>query len=93
MYLMLLIPELYEMKSDIYVYRKFETEVVAMTANMLHGDSKVVGSLTSGGTESILMAVKTYRDRARALFPNIKKPEMVSVKAQMWLMSLLILYV
>jgi sphinganine-1-phosphate aldolase len=57
---------------------KFETEVVAMTANMLHGDSKVVGSLTSGGTESILMAVKTYRDRARALFPNIKKPEMVA---------------
>ena len=58
-------------------YRKFETEVVAMTANMLHGDDKVVGSLTSGGTESILMAVKTYRDRARALFPNIKEPEMV----------------
>ena len=49
-----------------------------MTANMLHGDGDVVGSLTSGGTESILTAVKTYRDRAASLFPHIKHPEMVS---------------
>lgn len=28
--------------------RKFETETVAMTASMLHGDHNVVGSLTSG---------------------------------------------
>ena len=58
--------------------KQFETEVVAMVANMLHGDGDVVGSVTSGGTESILMAVKTYRDRARHLFPNIKHPEIVS---------------
>ena len=32
-----------------------------MTATMLNADSKACGSLTSGGTESILMAVKTYR--------------------------------
>ena len=57
--------------------RKFETEAVAMTANMLHGNSEVVGNLTSGGTESILMAVKTYRDRAKSLFPHIAEPEMV----------------
>ena len=51
-----------------------------MTADMLNGDDDVVGSLTSGGTESILMAMKTYRDRARKLFPQIKHPEMVSVR-------------
>jgi glutamate/tyrosine decarboxylase-like PLP-dependent enzyme len=33
--------------------------------------------MTSGGTESILMAVKTYRDWAEDKFPNIKEPEMV----------------
>lgn len=58
--------------------RQFEVETVAMVADMLHGDGECVGSITSGGTESILMAVKTYRDRARKLFPNITKPEVVS---------------
>lgn len=57
--------------------RKFETETVAMVADMLHGDGMCVGSVTSGGTESILTAVKTYRDRARKLFPTIKQPEIV----------------
>ena len=52
--------------------RKFEAEVIRMTANMLHGDSKVCGAITSGGTESIIMAVKAYRDTN----PNIKNPEM-----------------
>ena len=42
-------------------YSKFELECIAMTATMLNADSRACGSLTSGGTESILMAVKTYR--------------------------------
>ena len=50
-----------------------------MTASMLHGDVNVVGNITSGGTESILCAVKAYRDRARHLYPGITQPEMVSV--------------
>ena len=37
---------------------------------------QVRGTMTSGGTESILLAVKTYRDRARELY-NITEPEMV----------------
>ncbi|CAI7990790.1 Sphingosine-1-phosphate lyase, partial [Geodia barretti] len=57
---------------------RFETETVAMAAGMLHGNERVVGSVTSGGTESILMAVKTYRDRARDLWPHITQPEMVA---------------
>lgn len=45
--------------------RRLEREVVHMTASMLNGDRDAVGTMTSGGTESILMAVKAYRDRAR----------------------------
>lgn len=55
--------------------KKFESEVVAMTAGLL-GDPEAVGNMTSGGTESILMAVKTARDRARAE-KNITEPEMI----------------
>lgn len=58
--------------------RQFEVEAVSMTAWMLNGREGVVGNLTSGGTESILMAMKTYRDRARAIHPSIKHPEVVS---------------
>lgn len=58
--------------------RQFETEIVSMTAWLMHGDSKVAGSLTSGGTESIIMAVKTYRDRAKKLYPNIRRPNIIA---------------
>jgi len=56
---------------------KLETDVVRMVAGLLHGDEDVVGHLTTGGTESIILAVKTARDRARALYPEIAQPEMV----------------
>ncbi|KAK7502920.1 hypothetical protein BaRGS_00005869 [Batillaria attramentaria] len=62
--------------------RQMETEVISMTAAMLNGDEDTVGFLTSGGTESILMAVKTYRDRAHKLFPHIKHPEIVAPRTQ-----------
>ncbi len=57
--------------------RKFETEVVARTAALLGGDENVVGTMTSGGTESVLMAVKTARDWARRHRPNVHRPEVV----------------
>ncbi|MCJ7662568.1 MAG: aspartate aminotransferase family protein [Anaerolineales bacterium] len=57
--------------------RRMEAEVVAMTAALLGGDRNVVGNMTSGGTESILMAVKTARDWARVHKPNATSPEMV----------------
>ncbi len=56
--------------------RRFEAEVVRMTASMLNGDDRVAGTMTSGGTESLLMAVKTYRDWARAT-KGITEPNMV----------------
>ena len=61
---------------------KFEAEIVAMTADMLgarHADpaTPVAGTVTSGGTESILLAMKTYRDFARAR-RGIAEPEIVA---------------
>ena len=46
--------------------RSMEDEVCAMTAGLLHAPDSAGGAMTSGGTESILMAVKAARDRARA---------------------------
>ncbi len=65
---------------------KFEAEVVSMTAGMLGADEArrhdparpVVGTVTSGGTESILLAMKSYRDwgrRRRGIGrPNVVAP-------------------
>jgi sphinganine-1-phosphate aldolase len=66
---------------------KFEAEIVAMTAALLGGDDpgdddparRVVGTVTSGGTESILLAMKAYRDRARARARRrVTRPEVVA---------------
>ncbi|MFM8876925.1 MAG: DegT/DnrJ/EryC1/StrS family aminotransferase, partial [Anaerolineae bacterium] len=59
---------------------KLETDVVRMVINLLRGDSNAVGNLTSGGTESIMLAVKTARDMARFTKPHIKEPEMIVPK-------------
>ena len=39
-----------------------EREVLGFAREMLHGDETVVGTVTTGGTESCLLAVKTARD-------------------------------
>ena len=56
---------------------RMETEVVSMLGSLLGGDSETVGAMTSGGTESIMMAVKAARDFARAQRPSITNPELV----------------
>lgn len=56
---------------------QLESDVVRMVAGLLQGDEHVAGNVTSGGTESILLAVKTARDYARAHRPQIAQPEMV----------------
>ncbi len=57
--------------------RKFEAEVIAMCASLLGGDENVSGTMTSGGTESLLMAVKTAREWGRNHKPEANLPEMV----------------
>jgi len=56
---------------------KMETEVASMMANLFHGDSDTVGNMTSGGSESIMVAVKAARDYTRAKKPNITQPELL----------------
>lgn len=58
--------------------KQMENEVVAMTANMLHGGDTAAGSMTSGGTESIFMAMKTAREWSRKHRPEIEKPKIVA---------------
>lgn len=58
--------------------KRMEAEVVQMTAGMLHAGPDACGTMTTGGTESILMAVKAARDRARAERPWIDRPEIVA---------------
>ncbi len=56
--------------------KKLETDIISATADILHGTEDVCGVVTSGGTESCLMAVKTYRDMARDQ-RRVVRPEMV----------------
>lgn len=55
---------------------KLETDVVRATITLLGGDENVVGNMSSGGTESIMLAVKTARDHARAE-KGITAPQMI----------------
>ena len=57
--------------------RKYEAEIISMTASFLNGgDTNVCGSITSGGTESIMMAVKAHREWGRKV-KGITRPEMI----------------
>jgi glutamate/tyrosine decarboxylase-like PLP-dependent enzyme len=60
---------------------KYEAEIVAMTADMLGGPyvegGSVCGVVSSGGTESIMLAMKTYRDWGRAT-KGVRRPRVVA---------------
>ncbi|XP_010899830.1 sphingosine-1-phosphate lyase 1 isoform X1 [Esox lucius] len=56
--------------------RKMEAEVVRMTCTLFNGGPNSCGTVTSGGTESILMACKAYRDLARER--GVKHPEIIA---------------
>ena len=56
---------------------KFEAEIVAMAGHMLSAPKNACGTVSSGGTESILLAMKTYRDWARET-KGITEPEMIA---------------
>ncbi|KAH0623544.1 hypothetical protein JD844_006409 [Phrynosoma platyrhinos] len=59
--------------------RKMEAEVVRMACTLFHGGPNSCGTMTSGGTESILMACKAYRNMAYE--KGIKHPEMLVPKS------------
>ncbi|MDQ1520674.1 MAG: sphinganine-phosphate aldolase [Actinomycetota bacterium] len=54
---------------------EIQSEVCAAAAGLFHGDT-AAGFMTSGGTESVLMAVKSARERGRAE-RNVAAPEMI----------------
>uniref|UniRef100_A0A8C5I6G9 sphinganine-1-phosphate aldolase n=1 Tax=Gouania willdenowi TaxID=441366 RepID=A0A8C5I6G9_GOUWI len=56
--------------------RKMEAEVVRMSCTLFNGGPKSCGTVTSGGTESILMACKAYRDMAHER--GVKYPEILA---------------
>jgi sphinganine-1-phosphate aldolase len=53
---------------------KFEGEIIAMTSDLLHGTG--VGVVTSGGSESLITALYSYREQARAE-RKVSKPNVV----------------
>jgi glutamate/tyrosine decarboxylase-like PLP-dependent enzyme len=55
---------------------RMEQEIVAMAADLLHGSPRA-GALTSGGTESIFLAVCTAREHARTA-RGIAEPQVVT---------------
>jgi len=48
---------------------RFETDTVTAMGKLLNGPDTTVGTFNSGGTESILLAVYTYRQRLRRKKP------------------------
>lgn len=74
--------------NDLYLYenalnpfrfpslREMEIDVVEMTAGLLHAGDDAGGAMTSGGTESILLAVLSARERAKAE-RGVDRPNMV----------------
>lgn len=56
--------------------KELEKRIIGTTTTLLNGDDSFYGVVTSGGTESCLLAVKTYRDYARKKH-GIRRPNMV----------------
>ncbi len=56
--------------------KRLETDVISATSRLLNGPPETCGVMTSGGTESCLLAVKTYRDLARKQ-RRVRRPEMI----------------
>jgi len=56
-----------------------EREVIGFARELLNGDQDVVGTVTTGGTESCLLAVKTARDLWRAQHPDaVGRPRLLA---------------
>ncbi|XP_065916411.1 sphingosine-1-phosphate lyase 1-like [Dysidea avara] len=84
-------PEITDLSTDVYKryawtnplhgdlfpqIKKMEAEVVAMGVKIFNGGKDACGTMTSGGTESILMAMKAYREIA--IERGIEMPEILA---------------
>ena len=57
--------------------RQLENEVVQMCSHLFHGTEETCGTMTSGGTESLLLAVKTAREWAKEHKPAMATYEVI----------------
>ena len=57
--------------------RQMEIDIINMAISLFHGDKNCCGNVTMGGTESILLACKAYRDWGREQ-KGITNPNIVS---------------
>ena len=46
----------------------------------MHGNSEFVGNITTGGTESIFLAMKAYRDYFISRNPDVERTEVIICK-------------
>lgn len=56
---------------------ELEKDVIGMAVDLVNGGPDATGTFTSGGTESILLSLKTTRDYYRELKPEITSPEIL----------------
>ena len=56
---------------------ELEKDVIGMAVDLVNGGEDATGTFTSGGTESILLSLKTTRDYYRDIRPDITEPEIV----------------
>ncbi|XP_037868693.1 sphingosine-1-phosphate lyase [Bombyx mori] len=62
--------------SDVFPgINKMEAEIVQMAINLFNGDEECCGTVTTGGTESIIMACKAFRDLAYS--KGISNPQII----------------
>lgn len=62
--------------SEFMYATQMEAEIIRWTLNFYNGDDKACGIITSGGTESIILACLAYREKALAE-KGITRPNMV----------------
>ena len=60
---------------------RFERDVIQMTLGLLNGSPQAVGAMTTGGTESIFLAVRAARQWARQHRPNVQTAEILLAKS------------
>ena len=56
---------------------RMESDVVSMGLSLLHAPESACGNMTSGGSESIFLTLKTCRDQARSLGMDTRNAEIL----------------
>ncbi len=60
---------------------RYEREVLEFVGRLLNAPANARGTVTTGGSESLFLAMRAARERARALNPGITSPEVLLTHA------------